>query len=120
VREEKVDIVRLFLSVGSDPGHLNYDEETPLMLAEMVGSPSMKEAFLIDDEGNSRTDFSMVSDHQNPRWNGTPPQKSGCGLISPPISPKPYISTSSPTGKKNSRYSGFRSSSETFRSVRWS
>jgi len=45
VREERVEMVDYLLAVGANPDHLNQDEESPEDLAQMVGSPAMKNVF---------------------------------------------------------------------------
>jgi len=45
VREEQLEIVEILLSLGADPYHLNEDDESPLNLAESVGSDSLVNAF---------------------------------------------------------------------------
>jgi len=45
VREEQVEIVEVLLSLGADPYHLNEDDESPLNLAESVGSDSLVNVF---------------------------------------------------------------------------
>jgi len=50
VREDKVEIVEYLLAVGADPDHENQDEESATELAEMVGSPAIKNAFKVHNE----------------------------------------------------------------------
>lgn len=45
VREEQIEIVELLLTLGANPFHLNEDEESPLKLAESVGSEALVNAF---------------------------------------------------------------------------
>jgi len=75
VREEQIEIVRILLSSGADPYHLNEDDESPLNLAETVGTDSLVNVFdsiacsmdsEIDGEAYgftfmNSTDFSNVS-----------------------------------------------------------
>jgi hypothetical protein len=45
VREEQIETVEMLLSLGADPYHLNEDDESPLSLAENVGSDTLVNAF---------------------------------------------------------------------------
>jgi len=53
VREERVDMVEYLLAVGAHPDHLNQDEESPEELAQMVGSPDMKNVFHMHKQQSS-------------------------------------------------------------------
>jgi len=57
VREDRLEIVEFLLSVGACPDHLNQDEESPAELAQLVGSLSIKNAFVLH---NSASDTKAI------------------------------------------------------------
>jgi ankyrin repeat protein len=54
VREEQIEIVQILLALGANPFHENEDEESPMKLAESVGSDSLVNVFdaIASTDGN--------------------------------------------------------------------
>jgi len=67
VREEQREVVEMLLALGANPFHLNEDEESPIILAESVGSEAIVNVFdaIASTSGNEvdgdAYGFSLVS-----------------------------------------------------------
>jgi len=62
VREDRAHIVQYLLLQGADPNNENEDEETPLLLAETVGSVAVMKLFELCIGGDAATSCAAVPD----------------------------------------------------------